>query len=177
MRSRTVNGRRVEFMLWPGTTSSYQQDGCAQPATQGCVRTDSLLREVGLHLAVATMRRGERCRLHVAPQYAFGERGSFSFPSVPPNANVEYEVNSLKHPRAWLYVLKCDNCHLPGAQDTSLGYCRRVRHCLSLDPHHLAVTTACAPWIHHSQNWSQIHGHCKLQRLHSSLIESPRRCH
>jgi len=54
--------------------------------------TDSLLREVGLHLAVATMRRGERCRLHVAPQYAFGERGSFSFPSVPPNADVEYEV-------------------------------------------------------------------------------------
>ena len=54
--------------------------------------TDSLLREVGLHLAVATMRRGERCRLHVAPQYAFGDRGSFSFPSVPPNADVEYEV-------------------------------------------------------------------------------------
>ncbi len=54
--------------------------------------TDSLLREVGLHLAVATMRRGERCRLQVAPQYAFGERGSFSFPSVPPNADVEYEV-------------------------------------------------------------------------------------
>ena len=57
-----------------------------------CAVTDSLLREVGLHLAVATMRRGERCRLHVAPQYAFGERGSFSFPSVPPNADVEYEV-------------------------------------------------------------------------------------
>ena len=59
------------------------------------MHTDSLLREVGLHLAVATMRRGERCRLHVAPQYAFGERGSFSFPSVPPSADVEYEVPRL----------------------------------------------------------------------------------
>ena len=31
----------------------------------------------------------------VAPEYAFGERGNFSFPSVAPNAALEYEVELL----------------------------------------------------------------------------------
>ena len=55
---------------------------------------DSSLKEVGLNLGVASMLRGERCRLRCAPEYAFGQRGSFSFPSVPPDADVEYEVKS-----------------------------------------------------------------------------------
>lgn len=57
---------------------------------------------MGLNLGVATMLRGERCRLKVAPSYAFGQRGSFSFPSVPPNADLEYEVtfSSRKRPQS-----------------------------------------------------------------------------
>lgn len=36
---------------------------------------DASLREVGLNLAVATMRKGERCHLKVQPQYGYGDRG------------------------------------------------------------------------------------------------------
>jgi len=41
--------------------------------------TDASLREVGLNLAVATMRKGERCHLQVQPQYGYGERGTHPF--------------------------------------------------------------------------------------------------
>ena len=39
------------------------------------VAIDASLREVGLNLAVATMRKGERCHLRVRPEYGFGDRG------------------------------------------------------------------------------------------------------
>ena len=39
------------------------------------VCADASLREVGLNLAVATMRKGERCHLKVQPQYGYGDRG------------------------------------------------------------------------------------------------------
>lgn len=45
-------------------------------------------RELGLNKAVATMRRGEVARLWLGPQYGYGEKGSFSFPTVPPSANL-----------------------------------------------------------------------------------------
>jgi tetratricopeptide (TPR) repeat protein len=53
---------------------------------------DTIKNELGLHLAVATMQRGERSLLRVSPHYGFGENGSFSFPTVPSNASLEYEV-------------------------------------------------------------------------------------
>ena len=49
---------------------------------------DSAYRELGLHLAAAGMRCGERCRLWAGPQYGYGQQGSFSFPTVPPNADL-----------------------------------------------------------------------------------------
>ena len=49
---------------------------------------DTAYRELGLHLGVASMRCGERCRLWAGPQYGYGQQGSFSFPTVPPNANL-----------------------------------------------------------------------------------------
>eukprot|EP00887_Chlorella_sp_A99_P006126 scaffold22.g6126.t1 len=43
---------------------------------------DTVAREVGLNLAVSTMRPGEVAEVSVAPEYGFGERGNFSFPTV-----------------------------------------------------------------------------------------------
>lgn len=51
--------------------------------------------QAGLSLALATMRVGEVARLEVAPEYGYGEEGSFSFPTVPPLARLEYEVELL----------------------------------------------------------------------------------
>jgi hypothetical protein len=52
------------------------------------LHADSSYQEVGLNLAAATMRCGEKARLWVPPEYGYGERGSFSFPTVPPNADL-----------------------------------------------------------------------------------------
>lgn len=41
------------------------------------------------------MSVGEVCQVIVTPEYGFGEKGNFSFPSVQPNANIQYEVEML----------------------------------------------------------------------------------
>jgi tetratricopeptide (TPR) repeat protein len=56
---------------------------------------DTVMREVGLNLGVATMRRGEHARLWVSPAYGYGAAGSFSFPTVPPNASLVYDIHLL----------------------------------------------------------------------------------
>ena len=38
--------------------------------------TDCGQRDVGISLAVATMQKGERCRLRVQPQYGYGKQGA-----------------------------------------------------------------------------------------------------
>ena len=56
---------------------------------------DSAFREVGLCLAVAGMRRGERARVWVPPEMGYGAAGSFSFPTVPPAAHLVYDLRLL----------------------------------------------------------------------------------
>jgi hypothetical protein len=46
----------------------------------------------GLGIGVSSMRSGERALLHVGWELGYGEEGSFSFPNVPPMANLFYEV-------------------------------------------------------------------------------------
>lgn len=46
----------------------------------------------GLGIGVASMKSGERALLHVGWELAYGKEGSFSFPNVPPMADVLYEV-------------------------------------------------------------------------------------
>eukprot|EP00775_Hariotina_reticulata_P007506 gene7506-7716_t len=55
---------------------------------------DSTQREKGLCLAVSTMKPGERSLVYVTdPAYGYGDKGSFSFPSVPPCCQLVYEVD------------------------------------------------------------------------------------
>ncbi|KAL3537449.1 hypothetical protein ACH5RR_000815 [Cinchona calisaya] len=46
----------------------------------------------GLAIGVASMKSGERALLHVGWELGYGKEGSFSFPNVPPMADVIYEV-------------------------------------------------------------------------------------
>lgn len=50
--------------------------------------SDTAYREVGLSLAAAAMRRGELARVWAGPRYGYGQQGSFSFPTVPPDARL-----------------------------------------------------------------------------------------
>lgn len=87
-----------------------QETSSQEPVTIVSGR-DTIKNELGLHLAVATMKRGERSLLHVSPPYGYGEKGSFSFPTVPPNAHLEYEVELIdwgevdeeKDPRSMMF--------------------------------------------------------------------------
>ena len=46
----------------------------------------------GLAIGVGSMKIGERALLHVTHTLAYGTEGSFSFPNVPPAADILYEV-------------------------------------------------------------------------------------
>eukprot|EP00879_Flechtneria_rotunda_P005210 GHRR01005492.1.p1 GENE.GHRR01005492.1~~GHRR01005492.1.p1 ORF type:complete len:384 (+),score=144.45 GHRR01005492.1:94-1245(+) len=57
---------------------------------------DASNRETGLNLAAATMKPGERAWVYITdPAYGYGEKGSFSFPSVPPSCQLVYDVQML----------------------------------------------------------------------------------
>nr|ACU23419.1 unknown [Glycine max] len=46
----------------------------------------------GLSVGVASMKAGERALVRVGWELGYGEEGSFSFPNVPPKADLVYEV-------------------------------------------------------------------------------------
>lgn len=46
----------------------------------------------GLAIGVSNMQSGERALLHVGWELGYGKEGNFSFPNVPPMADIIYEV-------------------------------------------------------------------------------------
>ncbi|URD83007.1 peptidylprolyl [Musa troglodytarum] len=46
----------------------------------------------GLGIGIASMRSGERALFHVGWELGYGKEGNFSFPNVPPMADLVYEV-------------------------------------------------------------------------------------
>lgn len=46
----------------------------------------------GLAIGISSMKSGERALLHVGWELGYGKEGSFSFPNVPPMADIVYEV-------------------------------------------------------------------------------------
>lgn len=47
---------------------------------------------IGLAIGVSSMKSSERALLHVGWELGYGKEGSFSFPNVPPMADIIYEV-------------------------------------------------------------------------------------
>lgn len=43
-------------------------------------------------IGVSSMKSGERALVHVGWELAYGKEGNFSFPNVPPMADLLYEV-------------------------------------------------------------------------------------
>lgn len=46
----------------------------------------------GLAIGISNMKAGEWALLHVGWELGYGKEGSFSFPNVPPMADILYEV-------------------------------------------------------------------------------------
>ena len=53
---------------------------------------DAVRNNRGLYEVVATMRKGEFCHAWVDASMGYGDKGNFSFPSVPPGADLSYAV-------------------------------------------------------------------------------------
>lgn len=46
----------------------------------------------GLAIGISSMKSGERALLYVGWELGYGKEGNFSFPNVPPMADILYEV-------------------------------------------------------------------------------------
>jgi len=77
-----------------GETFMDTRQEAAAPATVVAGRVTSEV-GTGLSAALMHMRRGEVARVRCSAQYGYGSKGNFSFPSVPPNAALIYEVELL----------------------------------------------------------------------------------
>ena len=75
LRTSSLVGVIILLILPTAHTSFYQDEGLRILLSHARVCADASLREVGLNLAVTTMRKGERCHLRVQPQYGYGDRG------------------------------------------------------------------------------------------------------
>ncbi|KAI8105873.1 hypothetical protein M9434_000452 [Picochlorum sp. BPE23] len=53
---------------------------------------DAIVKERGIHKVLATMKVGEICHVWVSPEFGYGSKGNFSFPSIPPNAHLSYAI-------------------------------------------------------------------------------------
>lgn len=60
--------------------------------TQIVAGRDAVRNNQGLYQVVATMRKGEICHAWVDSSLGYGHEGSFSFPSVPPRADLSYAI-------------------------------------------------------------------------------------
>ncbi|CAN7012979.1 unnamed protein product [Brassica rapa subsp. trilocularis] len=61
----------------------------------------------GLAMGVASMKSGERALLHIGWELGYGKDGNFSFPNVPPMADLLYEVEVIgfdetKEAKGWI---------------------------------------------------------------------------
>ena len=70
-------------------TSRDQTDGDLVQIVAG---RDAVRKNRGLYQLVGTMRKGEVCEAFVHSSAGYGDEGSFSFPSVPPKADLSYVV-------------------------------------------------------------------------------------
>ncbi|RRT47286.1 hypothetical protein BHE74_00030769 [Ensete ventricosum] len=75
----------LEF-LWDITNSAYITTEKAELA--------------GLGIGIASMRSGERALFHVGWELGYGKEGNFSFPNVPPMADLVYEVELIGYDEA-----------------------------------------------------------------------------
>ncbi|KAG7672820.1 putative Peptidyl-prolyl cis-trans isomerase FKBP42 [Nannochloris sp. 'desiccata'] len=88
LHSRCIAGSGSIFM------DTKEAGSSGQPVTVVAGR-DSSTTERGLHLAVSTMCVGERAHLWTASSYGYGARGNFSFPTIPPDTDLIYDIELL----------------------------------------------------------------------------------
>ncbi|KAK9735770.1 hypothetical protein RND81_04G226600 [Saponaria officinalis] len=82
----------VHYKAWTESTQHKFEDTWQEQRPVELVLGKEKKQMEGLAIGVSFMRSGERALLHVGWELGYGEEGSFSFPNVPPRADIIYEV-------------------------------------------------------------------------------------
>ncbi|GAB2210724.1 hypothetical protein Droror1_Dr00016007 [Drosera rotundifolia] len=82
----------LHYRAWTESTNHKFEDTWQEQRAVELVIGKEKQQLTGLGIGVSNMKAGERALLHVGWELAYGEEGSFSFPNVPPMADVLYEV-------------------------------------------------------------------------------------
>ncbi|KAM7264088.1 hypothetical protein ACFE04_001771 [Oxalis oulophora] len=82
----------LHYRAWTESTQHKFEDTWQEQQPLEMVIGKEKKQMTGLCIGVSNMKAGERALLHVGWDLGYGEEGSFSFPNVPPKADLIYEV-------------------------------------------------------------------------------------
>lgn len=82
----------VHYKAWTESTQHKFEDTWHEQQPLELVIGKEKKEMEGLAIGISSMKSGERALLHVGWELGYGKEGSFSFPNVPPMADILYEV-------------------------------------------------------------------------------------
>ncbi|KAL8214065.1 hypothetical protein R6Q57_003514 [Mikania cordata] len=82
----------LHYKAWTESTQHKFEDTWQEQQLTEIVLGKEKKEMTGLAIGLSFMKAGERALLHVGWELGYGEEGSFSFPNVPPKADIIYEV-------------------------------------------------------------------------------------
>ncbi|WOH14677.1 hypothetical protein DCAR_0934197 [Daucus carota subsp. sativus] len=82
----------VHYRAWTEITQHKFEDTWHEQQLLELILGKEKKEMTGLAIGVSNMKSGERALLHVGWELGYGKEGNFSFPNVPPMADIIYEV-------------------------------------------------------------------------------------
>ncbi|XP_040994808.1 peptidyl-prolyl cis-trans isomerase FKBP42-like [Juglans microcarpa x Juglans regia] len=82
----------LHYRAWTESTQHKFEDTREEQRPLELVLGKEKKEMTGLAIGLSSMKSGERALLHVGWELGYGKEGSFSFPNVPPMADIIYEV-------------------------------------------------------------------------------------
>ncbi|XP_038977763.1 peptidyl-prolyl cis-trans isomerase FKBP42-like [Phoenix dactylifera] len=90
----------VHYRAWVENSSHKFEDTWQEQRPVELILGKEKTEMTGLGIGVASMKSGEHALLHVGWELGYGKEGSFSFPNVPPMADLLYEVELIGYDEA-----------------------------------------------------------------------------
>ncbi|XP_004307219.1 PREDICTED: peptidyl-prolyl cis-trans isomerase FKBP42 [Fragaria vesca subsp. vesca] len=82
----------LHYRAWTESTQHKFEDTWDEQRPLEMILGKEKKEMTGLAIGVSSMKAGERALLHVGWELGYGKEGNFSFPNVPPSADILYEV-------------------------------------------------------------------------------------
>ncbi|KAJ8476433.1 hypothetical protein OPV22_020160 [Ensete ventricosum] len=90
----------LNYRAWVKNTSHKFEDTWQEQRPIELILGKEKAELAGLGIGIASMRSGERALFHVGWELGYGKEGNFSFPNVPPMADLVYEVELIGYDEA-----------------------------------------------------------------------------